>query len=221
MIEIQNWGLIDYRSAWDMQKELVLDIQQKRDRSVLVLCQHPSVITIGKTGSDKNIVCHRRMLESAGIDIIYSDRGGDVTLHNPGQLIGYPIFNLSDYKEDLHWFLRKVEGSIIELLRGYGVDSDRVEGLTGVWVESKRKICAMGMHCSRWVTSHGFALNVSNDISEFGYIIPCGITDKQVTSISHETGMNIDVKEVEKGCEKVFRDFFKKNICEIKKKVLD
>jgi lipoyl(octanoyl) transferase len=208
MIEIQNWGLIDYQTAWDKQKLLVKDIQQKRDRSVLVLCQHPSVITIGKTGSDKNIVCHRGLLESIGIDVIYSDRGGDVTLHNPGQLVGYPIFNLSDYKEDLHWFLREVEGAIIELLKIYGIESGRVEGLTGVWVESKRKICAMGMHCSRWVTSHGFALNVNNDISEFGYIIPCGISDKQVTSIAVETGTNIDMNIVEFDCKRVFREIF-------------
>jgi lipoyl(octanoyl) transferase len=208
MIEIQNWGLIDYRDAWDRQKELVNEIQEKRDQNVLVLCQHPSVITIGKTGSENNIVCHRSLLESAGIDIVYTDRGGDVTLHNPGQLIGYPIFNLSSYKEDLHWFLREVEGAIIELLRKYGIESGRVEGLTGVWVETQRKICAMGMHCSRWVTSHGFALNVSNDISEFGYIIPCGITNKQVTSIALEIGTDIDIMKVEKDCEIVFKEIF-------------
>lgn len=208
MIEIQNWGIIEYQTAWDRQKELVKDIQQKRDRNVLVLCQHPSVITIGKTGSDKNIICHPDLLESLGVKVINSDRGGDVTLHNPGQLVGYPIFNLSDHKEDLHWFLREVEGAIIELLKIYGIKSERLEGLTGVWVESKRKICAIGMHCSRWVTSHGFALNVTNNIKEFEYIIPCGITDKKITSIAEEIGTNIDYNSVEKDCIRVFSKIF-------------
>lgn len=208
MIEIQNWGLIDYQIGWDRQKELVKDIQKNRNRSVLVLCQHPSVITIGKTGSDKNIVCHRGLLESVGIDVVNTDRGGDVTLHNPGQLVGYPIFNLMDYKQDLHWFLREVEYAIIQLLSKYGINAHRMEKLTGVWVDEKRKICAMGMHCSRWVTSHGFALNVKNDINEFNYIIPCGITDKKVTSMQAELGTNIDFNKVEDDCEKVFKQIF-------------
>lgn len=208
MIEIQNWGLIDYKTAWEKQRELVWEIQEKRDRNVLVLCQHPSVITIGRTGSDKNIVCHRGLLDSIGIDVINTDRGGDITLHNPGQLVGYPLFNLMDYKQDLHWFLREVEGAIITLLQEYVIESHRMEKLTGVWVDNNRKICAMGMHCSRWVTSHGFALNVSNNIKEFDYIIPCGITDKKVTSIEAELGTNIDINKVKKDCEKVFRQFF-------------
>lgn len=208
MIEIQNWGLIDYEEAWNKQKEIVEDIQRNRNRNVFVICQHPSVITVGRAGSAGNIIADEKFLASAGIKVIYNDRGGDATLHNPGQLVGYPIFNLSSYKEDLHWFLREVEECIIELISNYGIKGERVKGLTGVWVDGYRKICAMGIHCSRWVTSHGFALNVSNDLSEFNFIIPCGIKDKDVTSISREIGTNIDINEVVIKCIEVFERHF-------------
>lgn len=209
MLEIQNWGLIDYDEAWDRQKLLVEDIQKKRDRNVLALCQHPSVITIGRAGSSSNIVADENFLNRLGIKIIYNDRGGDATLHNPGQLVGYPIFNLSSFKEDLHWFLREVESCIIELISYYGILGHRINGLTGVWVNENRKICAMGIHCSRWVTSHGFALNVNNNLSEFNFIIPCGIKDKDVTSISRELGIDIDINEVIINCIDVFERHFK------------
>jgi len=208
MIEVQDWGLIDYNEAWDRQKELVQDIQSKRDRSVLVLCQHPTVITIGRAGRDNNIVVSSEFLKSVGISVIENDRGGDVTLHNPGQLVGYPIFNLSSYKEDLHWFLREVEECIIELISHQGIKGGRLEGLTGVWIEGQRKICAIGMHCARWVTSHGFALNVNNDLEEFKYIIPCGINDKTVTSIYKEIGTDIDIEDIKRKCAEVFADRF-------------
>ncbi len=208
MLEIRNWGLIDYATAWDRQKELVASIQQKRDRNVLVLCQHPSVITIGRNGTGSNITADRNFLEQCGISVFDVDRGGDVTLHNPGQIVGYPIINLSSYKEDLHWFLREVEECIIITLRHFGIESGRVEGLTGVWVDRKRKICAMGFHCSRWVTSHGFALNVSNDLREFGFIVPCGIRDKEVTSISSELGTQIDINIIESKLTEVFQKSF-------------
>ncbi|MCX6146943.1 MAG: lipoyl(octanoyl) transferase LipB [Candidatus Kapabacteria bacterium] len=196
MFEVQDWGLIDYQEAWDRQNEIVKDIQANRNRNVLVLCEHPSVITVGKNGHDNNIIPTTEFLNSLGLQVIYNNRGGDVTLHNPKQLVGYPIFNLSSMKEDLHWFLRKVEETIIDVIANWNLVGDKVEGLTGVWLEEKRKICAMGFHCSRWVTSHGFALNVANALEEFNYIIPCGITDKEVTSISKETGTEIDMSIV-------------------------
>jgi lipoyl(octanoyl) transferase len=208
MIEIQNWGLVDYKEAWQRQKQIVADIQQKRDKSVLVLCQHPTVITIGRNGTEDNITVQHEFLRKLGVEVYEIDRGGDVTLHNPGQLVGYPIFNLSSYREDLHWFLREIEQVIIELVADYGIDAGRVEGLTGVWVDGKRKICAMGMHCSRWVTYHGFALNVNNDLSEFGYIVPCGIRDKEVTSIEAETGQKVDFDEISEKCKEIFRKKF-------------
>lgn len=208
MLEIQDWGLIDYETAWEKQRELVKYIQDNRNKSVLVLCEHPSVITIGKSGSKSNIICATDFLNSKGINVIENDRGGDVTLHNPGQLVGYPIFNLSDYKEDLHWFLREIEECIIEAIANFGIIGGRVEGLTGVWIESKRKIAAMGLHCSRWVTSHGFALNVKNNIAEFDYIVPCGITDKAVTSIEKELKKDIEFDKVKTEIIKCFTKRF-------------
>jgi lipoyl(octanoyl) transferase len=208
MIEIQNWGIIDFKDAWKRQKELVKEIQEKRNRNVLVLCQHPTVITIGRNGSNENITVNRDFLEYSGIAVYEIDRGGDVTLHNPGQLVGYPIFNLSSYHEDLHWFLREIEGAIIELVEEYGIKAKRIKDLTGVWVDGQRKICAMGLHSSRWVTYHGFALNVSNDLSEFGYIVPCGIRNKDVTSINSETGKEVVFENVLKECINVFEKRF-------------
>lgn len=208
MIEIQNWGTIDYLEAWNKQKELVSKIQKNRDRNVLVLCEHPTVITIGKNGTQSNVTANRKFLEAAGIKVYEIDRGGDVTLHNRGQLVGYPIFNLSSMKEDLHWFLREIEQTIIDLLLDYRITADRVPGLTGVWVDGSRKICAMGMHCSRWVTYHGFALNVCNNIQEFDYIVPCGIKNKGVTSIAIENGTAIAFEEVLLKCGKAFKNRF-------------
>jgi lipoyl(octanoyl) transferase len=208
MIQIQDWGLIEYNEAWDRQRQLVAEIQQNRNKNVLVLCEHPSVITIGKNGTEKNILFKPEFLKSAGVDIAYTDRGGDVTLHNPGQLVGYPIFNLMDYKQDLHWFLREIELCLIAILSEFAITAERVEGLTGVWIEGIRKISAIGMHCSRWVTSHGFALNVNNDLKEFGYIVPCGITDKQVTSISQELGDKVKIENVKDACIKEFKKRF-------------
>jgi lipoyl(octanoyl) transferase len=196
MFEVQDWGLIDYQEAWDRQNEIVKDIQANRNRNVLVLCEHPSVITVGKNGHDNNIIPTTEFLNSLGLQVIYNNRGGDVTLHNPKQLVGYPIFNLSSMKEDLHWFLRKIEETIIDVIANWNLVGNKVEGLTGVWLDEKRKICAMGFHCSRWVTSHGFALNVANALEEFNYIIPCGISDKEVTSISKEIGTEIDMSIV-------------------------
>jgi len=207
-IEIQDWGLIDYQIAWDRQKELVKDIQANRNKNVLVICEHPTVITIGKTGSQSNILYTKEILKSNGVQVIENNRGGDVTLHNPGQIIAYPIFNLSDFKEDLHWFLREIEECIIELITEYGIKSSRVKGLTGVWVDKKRKICAMGLNCSRWVTSHGLALNVNNNLKEFDYIIPCGIRDKQVSSMSAEIGTELAMSEVKRTLINRFKEHF-------------
>jgi len=208
MPEVEYWDIIDYAEAWERQKKLVAEIQTKRNRSVLALCQHPSVITIGRNGTGDNVVADRKFLEHKGIKVYDVDRGGDVTLHNPGQIVGYPIFNLLDYKQDLHWFLREIEECIIETLEDFGIKSGRVEGLTGVWVDGRRKICAMGLHCSRWVTSHGFAMNVCNDLREFGFIVPCGLTDKEVTSIEKELGTKIEINIVQEKLVEVFCKHF-------------
>ncbi|TAL69797.1 MAG: lipoyl(octanoyl) transferase LipB [Bacteroidetes bacterium] len=208
MIIVEDWGLIEYKEAWDKQKVYADEVYNRKKASTLVLCEHPSVITIGKTGSESNIITKPDFLKQLGIDVFEIDRGGDVTLHNPGQLVGYPIFNLADYKQDLHWFLREIEHCIIELLEDYKIKSGRVEGLTGVWIEHFRKICAIGLHCSRWVTSHGFALNVHNNLKEFDFIVPCGIKDKDVTSIERELGIRIEISEIKKKCTEIFEIHF-------------
>jgi lipoyl(octanoyl) transferase len=208
MLEIQDWGLIDYLEAWERQKQIASDIIKNRNRNVFVVCEHPTVITVGRSGKQENILLPTKFLESKGIKVVYNDRGGDVTLHNPGQLVGYPIFNLYDYKTDLHWFLREIENAIIELLASFNIMGERVEGLTGVWIERERKICAIGLHCSQWVTSHGFALNVCNNLDEFNYIVPCGIQNKGVTSISKELGTEIDFTIVKQKCIEVFEKRF-------------
>jgi lipoyl(octanoyl) transferase len=208
MLIIENWGLTDYKTAWDRQKEYVQKVRNNPEENYLILCSHPSVITIGRNGTENNILTSEEFLRSAGISVYNIDRGGDVTLHNPGQLVGYPIFSLNNYKTDLHWFLREIEQIIIDLLAKFGIQGGRVEGLTGVWIERQRKICAMGLHCSRWITSHGFALNVKNNLKEFSFIVPCGIKTKGITSIMEELGTDVDVNIIESEISKLFSERF-------------
>ncbi|MBM2816270.1 MAG: lipoate-protein ligase [Ignavibacteria bacterium] len=208
MLNIEDWGLIDYAEAWERQKQIAEKIKNHEQASTLVLCQHPSVITIGRNGTNDNITVDRKFLELMGIKVFEVDRGGDVTLHNPGQIVGYPIFDLNDYKPDLHWFLREIEQCIIDLTASFGIPCERVEGLTGVWASGKRKICAIGLHCSRWITTHGFALNVNNALNEFDYIVPCGLVGKEVTSFAKELGTVIEIDSVERKCIEIFKEKF-------------
>lgn len=203
-IIIEDWSLIPFREAWSRQEQYVHEIQKGNRPSTLILCEHPAVLTIGREGGEHNVKVTGEMLASMQIETIPINRGGDITAHNPGQLIGYPLFHLSQFKEDLHWFLREIEEITIQVLDEYGIKSCRVDGKTGVWIDSERKICAIGLHCSRWVTSHGFALNVNNDLTLFDKIIPCGIPDKSVTSMSEELGMSIDMEELKEKCRNGF-----------------
>jgi lipoyl(octanoyl) transferase len=205
---IEDWSLIPFREAWERQEAYVKEIQQGTRPSTLILCEHPAVLTIGREGGEHNVTVSPDMLAKLHIETIPINRGGDITAHNPGQLIGYPLFHLSKFKEDLHWFLRGIEEVIIQVLAEYGVESGRVDGKTGVWLENERKICAIGLHCSRWVTSHGFALNVNNDLAIFDMIIPCGIPDKSVTSMSLELKNHIDMEELKEKCRKRFISHF-------------
>jgi lipoyl(octanoyl) transferase len=194
--EFEDWGLIKYQQAWDKQNEYVSQIQKGERKSTLVFCEHPSVVSIGKNGSKENLLRSDSYFEKNDVDLVWTSRGGDVTMHNPGQLVAYPLFDLKEFKTDLHWFLRNLEEAVIMTISEFGISGTRVDGLTGVWVDQKRKICAMGLHCSRWVTSHGLALNVINDMSEFDYIIPCGIEDKKVTSMKMEINNQKSQKNV-------------------------
>lgn len=208
MIAIQEWGILDFTEAWERQRVLAGEVLRGEKPSTLVLCQHPSVITIGRNGTDANIIATPLELAQKNIQVIPINRGGDVTLHNIGQLVGYPIFRLTDFREDLHWFLREIEACIIETIAEFGLTGGRIEQATGVWIEEQRKICAIGIHCSRWVTSHGFALNVCNDMSEFELIIPCGIEDKGVTSISRENNATANIIKVQEVCKRMFVNHF-------------
>lgn len=197
---VENWGLIEYSNAWDIQKRYQSEVLQGNRDSTFVTCQHPSVITIGRAAGEANLVAEKSMLQSLKIDVIEVNRGGDITLHNPNQLVGYFIFDLQKLKPDLHWFLREIEEVIIQSLKEFDITGKRVDEFTGVWVNSQsqeKKICAIGVNCARWVTSHGFALNVSNDLSEFNYIVPCGISDRKVTSIEEQTFALPDFQKVQ------------------------
>ncbi len=210
-----DWGLIDYKEAWDKQEVLFkekVDLKfvnrQAEDQTNLTLpenhlifCEHPHVYTLGKSGSIDNLLVNESELKELGATYYPINRGGDITYHGPGQIVGYPILDLEQFFTDIHLYLRTLEEAIILTLAEYGIQSGRYEGYTGVWLDADnetkaRKICAMGVRCSRWVTMHGFAFNVNADLRYFGHIVPCGIDDKQVTSMEKELGHPVDMEEV-------------------------
>jgi lipoyl(octanoyl) transferase len=204
MFTVVDWGTIEFEEAWRRQRELSDAILLEGAPDTLVLCQHPDVITLGRITKQGSVVTNADLLRARGINVLEIDRGGEATVHNPGQLVGYPIFDLNRTKPDLHWFLRMIEQSIIDALMSFGLPTGRVPGLTGVWVEEQRKICAIGIHCRRWVTTHGFALNVNNDLSLFQDIVPCGITDRGVTSLSRELGHPVEFGQVKDAVKAAF-----------------
>lgn len=204
MFTVVDWGTIEFEEAWRRQRELSDAILLEGAPDTLVLCQHPDVITLGRITKQGSVVTNADLLRARGVNVLEIDRGGEATVHNPGQLVGYPIFDLNRTKPDLHWFLRTIEQSIIDALTSFGLQTDRVPGLTGVWVEEQRKICAIGIHCRRWVTTHGFALNVNNDLSLFQDIVPCGITDRGVTSLSQELGHPVEFDKVKDAVNTAF-----------------
>lgn len=196
---------MDYRRALELQQELVAQRKQGLIADQLVLLEHPHVITLGRNGHLENLLASDEVLERAGISFYPTDRGGDVTYHGPGQLVGYPIMDLRGWKRDVGAYVRGVEQTIIDTLADFGIESGRIPGLTGVWV-GERKIAAIGVHISRWVTSHGFALNISTDLSYFQYIVPCGLT-KPVTSMA-QLGVRASVQEVTRSLAEHFGRVF-------------
>jgi len=178
-------GLIDYKEAWDLQKSVhQLKTENKID-DVLFLLEHPHTYTLGKTADKENLVGGDEYLTENNISVYDIDRGGDITYHGPGQIVGYPIISLTNWNQDTHKYLRAIEEVIIKVCDEYGLDASRVEKYTGVWI-ADRKICAIGIKVSRWITMHGFAFNVNTDLKLFKGIIPCGISDKDVTSLNRE-----------------------------------
>ena len=206
-LKIIKSGITDFHHIWDVQKELFNQVVENRSQNYLILTEHKPVITIGKSGSLNNLVTDPSYLLSKGIAVVRIDRGGDITFHGPGQLIGYPILDLSQFRKDIHWYLRNLEEVIIQTLREFGIQGERVSGLTGVWV-NKKKICAIGVKVTRWVTMHGFALNISTNLDYFKHIVPCGITDRGVTSLFDQTGNIVNQKDVTKSVIYNFRDVF-------------
>ena len=187
-------GLIDYQECWDTQTKLFDAIIHQK-----IFCEHPHVYTLGKSGDEKNLLISKKDQKSKNVTFYKTNRGGDITYHGPGQLVVYPILDLDYFFTDIHKYLRLLEETVIMTLAEYGLKGERIEGLTGVWVnhqDNSRKICAIGVKSSRWVTMHGFALNVNNDLSYFENIIPCGISNKSVTSIGKELGNEVDKSEI-------------------------
>ena len=191
--QLRDLGRIEYGKAFELQQQLVAERKQGEIEDQLLLLEHPHVITMGRNGRTENVLAGEEVLSRAGISFYPTDRGGDVTYHGPGQLVGYPILDLREWKRDVVGYVRAVEQVIIDTLADFGIAAGRVPKLTGVWVED-RKIAAIGVHLSRWVTSHGFALNVSTDLSYFQYIVPCGLT-KPVTSMA-QLGVAADLTQV-------------------------
>lgn len=208
-------GLIDYQEAWDYQTKLfdqtvALKIEnrkkpvddQTQTPNYLIFCSHPHVYTLGKSGDQANLLLDEKGLKDHQASFYKINRGGDITYHGPGQIVGYPILDLDNFFTDIHKYLRLLEEAVIRTLAEYDVEAGRIEGLTGVWIEANnpskaRKICALGVKSSRWVTMHGFAFNVLTDLNYFQNIIPCGIDDKAVTSLEHELGRKPDMAEVQ------------------------
>jgi lipoyl(octanoyl) transferase len=182
VLEVVAAGLVPYGPALEWQRRLAADrIARRLDHDVLLLVEHPPVITLGRGSHAQHV------LQPAGIDVVAVERGGDVTFHGPGQLVGYPILDLTQHRRDLHWYLRSLEAMLIAALATLGIAAERREGLTGVWTRG-RKIASLGVHVKQWVTWHGFALNVSTDLASFARIVPCGIHGVEMTSVERELG---------------------------------
>jgi len=180
--EIRDLGRMEYGAAWELQRQLVRDRKEARIPDQLLFVEHPHVLTLGRNGRRKNLLASEETLKAAGISFYEIDRGGDITYHGPGQIVGYPIFDLRAWRRDVAGYVRAIEQAIIDALAEFGIVGERSQGATGVWVNGA-KVCAIGVHISRWVTSHGFALNHTTDLNYFKYIIPCGLT-RPVTSMA-------------------------------------
>jgi len=191
--QVRELGRIDYGPALELQKSLEAERKRGEIPDQLLLLEHPHVITLGRNGHMENLLAGEDVLARSGISFYPTNRGGDITYHGPGQLVGYPIMDLREWKRDVGAYVRSIEQVIIDTLGDYGIGAERIPKLTGVWVEG-RKIAAIGVHISRWVTSHGFALNVATDLSYFQYIVPCGLT-KPVTSMQR-LGVGATIEEV-------------------------
>lgn len=226
-VVFKDLGLIDYQEAWTYQEKLfdaIIDVKKnnrKREnegeeliptQSKLLFCEHPHVYTLGKSGSLSHLLINEKELKERNATFYKINRGGDITYHGPGQLVGYPIMDLDNFFTDIHKYLRFLEEAVILTLAEYGITAGRIEGSTGVWLDwdnpKARKICALGVRSSRWVTMHGFAFNVNAQLDYFGHIVPCGISDKAVASLDKELGRPVDMEEVKEKMKKHLATLF-------------
>ena len=226
-VYFEDLGVKSYQPTWDYQETLLAkntaikslarehneDVKLTNTEHKFIMVEHPPVFTLGKNGKREHVLVSEEQLEKLGIEFFHINRGGDITYHGPQQIVGYPIIDLDKFKTDLGWYLRSLEQVIIDTIAEYGLKGERSAGETGVWLEPEnpfmaRKICAMGIKCSRWITMHGFALNVNPDLSHFEYIVPCGIQGKTVTSLEKELGRKVDYEEVKQKIKKHFAHIF-------------
>jgi lipoyl(octanoyl) transferase len=205
-------GIIGYAEACALQRALVAARKADALPDVLLLCEHPHVITLGRNGKREHLLASDHLLQQMGVEFCESDRGGDITYHGPGQIVGYPIVKLSEIRRDVVWYVRQLEEAMIRTTAEFGVTAQRLEGKTGIWVNvcgaGEEKLGAIGVHLSRWVTSHGFAYNVSTDLRYFDLIVPCGIAGKRATSLEELLGRSVQQKEVTSRLAAHFGDVF-------------
>jgi lipoyl(octanoyl) transferase len=234
----KDLGLMNYQTAWDYQEQLLQEnVRQKSEARLrkselvpieqdsqlltsesdtqhyLLFVEHPPVYTLGKSGHIENVLINEEMRSVKGVEFFRTNRGGDITFHGPQQIVGYPILDLEKFETDIGKYLRNIEEVIIRVLKEYGIEAGRSSGETGVWIDpgqpgKERKICAIGIRSSRWITMHGFALNVNTDLSHFNFIIPCGIQNKQVTSLEKELGHKVDFEEAKEKVKRSFEEVF-------------
>lgn len=220
-VKYEDWGLVDYKDAWDRQTEVHQGlVAAKREGKTpdfpghFILCEHPAVYTLGKSGKEEHLLVNAEERQAAGLQFYKINRGGDITHHGPGQIVGYPILDLEYWYRDVHRYVREIEELIIRTLHHFDIKGQRIDGYTGVWTEvspaNYKKVCAIGVHLSRWVSMHGFALNVNNDLSLFRHIVPCGIQEegKDVTSMAQILGRNVSIDAVKSVLADTFAAIF-------------
>ncbi len=231
-VQYKDLGLIDYKVAWDYQEALFnmavkakntshkySEASEKMPKNHLIFCEHPHVFTLGKSGQENNLLIDRDLLRKHNATYYRTNRGGDITYHGPGQIVGYPILDLESFKMGVKDYIFKIEEVVIRTLVDFGITSERLKGATGVWQDTKnplkaRKICAIGVKVSRYITMHGFAFNVNTDLSYYNLINPCGFTDKGISSLEKELGRTIDIGSVKEILKKKFSQVFGVEICE-------
>ena len=217
MIQFQDWGEVPYNEAWERQEQIfsqTIDrkLQGKATENTMIFCEHPHVYTLGKSGDEHNLLIDYIQMQAAGAQFVKTNRGGDITYHGPGQIVGYPVFNLNSFNIGLKKYIELLEEVVVLTLKDVGIYAERFPGATGVWLDvgkpSARKICAIGVRSSRFVTMHGFALNVNTDLTYFSHINPCGFVDKGVTSVQKELGHSVDVEMIKSKLKLSFQQVF-------------